>query len=52
MGKAEQKADDKITNDIDSAAYRLVDSVGRHIKKKATKAATDWLKKQVDKLNE
>lgn len=50
--KAEQKADDKITNDIDSAAYRLVDSVGRHIKKKATKAATDWLKKQVDKLNE
>ncbi len=50
--KAEQKAEDKITNDVDSAAHRLVDSVGQRIKKKATKAATDWLKKQVDKLNE
>ncbi len=51
-GEDGQDADDKMIGSIDSMANRFVDSVGRHIKKKATKAATDWIKKQVDKLNE
>ncbi len=39
-------------NEVDSAANKLIDSLGHHIKKKVTKAATDWLKKQVDKIGD
>lgn len=47
-----EKVEVDVPNDVDSAANRLVDSVSHHIKKKVTKAATDWLKKQVDKIGD
>lgn len=47
-----EKVEVDVPSEVDSAANRLVDSVGHHIKKKVTKAATDWLKKQVDKIGD
>ena len=47
-----EKVEADVPNEVDSAANKLIDSVGHHIKKKVTKAATDWLKKQVDKIGD
>ncbi len=47
-----EKVEVDVPNEVDSAANKLIDSVGHHIKKKVTKAATDWLKKQVDKIGD
>lgn len=52
VDKSVEKATNEAADEVDSIANRFIDSVGHHIKKKATKAATDWLKKQVDKLNQ